>query len=903
MRVSAPLVSALALAIACTYAPSVARGRNVPEGFEALAAGQTERIAVRLYGRSAGLWPVHVGLETVRIEQPSNVLKALGFGEQAQAALVDSFSSSLSRNSHLACRSGISQAGCGYLTPTDDPTQVQVILDEAEGVLDVFVDPQWLPGATEGNPRYYQMHPDAESALLHQHLISASGGSDGRNLTVQGSTVLGTPGRSHIASDWNHSTYSTRVGGTQSHFEVDSLYYRRDLGATSYVQAGRMDRRSLSSNEGGTFNFVMLPLERTLGIRAGSSRAYLADAADVDSTPVTVLLARPARVDLLDGERLLETQYLPAGVNTLNTRQLPSGAYQLTVRIYEDNVLTRTEYTSFNKGAAWRQGEPEWFVQAGRLDARYRSRKHRNVGVAQLGARLPLGRNAAMTLGSSQLDNVSFHEARLDLRHAWGRHHVRASVAEMRSSRDGVRGSEQQFDYRNHVGVTLLRQKRRGGACGNIAVDHFESLGCSDAFTASGSVPMAGGTFQAGYTDRVGHLPTFSDIPGAESPWLPPSGGDTSLRQRTWQASFSRGWNASGFLFNFSGGAWHQRTTGVGPTDQGIYATLSISRLRRDNPAGRHSRLTTGVRVPKGSAQETSLAVTETWRQQTQQGSRELSGGLNHRNGGEAGAFAGVQLNSTSSNLSGTVSWQQGQSGNRYAYGLMQSSSMGVSRHGLHLGSAGVVGGTQAAGILLKVDPADGLGLSGSAADVDVYGQSRQRLSFGERRLLPLIGYRSQQVELSDASQASAAALVKVTNAGVLPPFFLPPGKLLAVPVHLQLTYTYVGNAMDVQGRGLAGAHVLNAPAAPLAGDGGFAIELPTRADALFLLQKRQMLRCPMEVQEHRSAALLVGDVRCTELHASELPADIEHLAHVQNLLRSQGVPTLAQSAATGAPQ
>ncbi|HIE4562743.1 TPA: TcfC E-set like domain-containing protein [Stenotrophomonas maltophilia] len=897
------MASALALSIACALVPAMAHGGQVPAGFEALAMGQSEQIAVRMFGRSAGLWPVHISLDSVRVEQPNDVLRALGFDADAQAALSASLGSRLPRNSHLACRKGVAEAGCGYLAPVDDPHQVQVILDEAEGVLDIFVDPQWLPDIASGDRRFHQMHPDAESVLLHQHMLNASGGSEGRNLTVQGSTVLGMPGRSHIAADWSHSSYSTRNGRSQSRFDVDNFYYRHDFGSASYMQAGRMDRRTLSSTDGGTFNFAMLPLERVLGMRVGSSRAYRVDATDADSTPVTVLLARPARVDLLDGERLLETQYLSAGVNTLNTRQLPSGAYLLTLRIYEDNVLTRTEHASFSKGAGWTQGEPEWFIQAGRLDARRGVPYQRNVGVGQVGARLPLGRMAGLTMGAAQVNNVSFNEARLDLRQAWGRHAVRASVAEMRSGRGGVRGSEQQLDYRNLVGVTLLRQQRRGEACNSGTANHLESLGCNDSFSASASVPWAGGAFQLGYTDRTTYRPSLLRDPVAGQAWLPPTGGEDGHRQRTWQASFSRGWSASGYSFSLSGGGWRQRSAGVDSADHGVYATLSIASLRRDNAGSRSSRLSAGIRASRSDARESSLALAETRLQQTTYGTRELSASVSQRDGGERGASAGVQLNSASSNLSGTVSWQQGRHGNRHAYGLTQSSSVGASRHGLHWGGAGVVGGTGAAGVLLKVDKADGLGLSGSAADVDVYGQSRQRLSFGERRLLPLIGYREQRVELSDASEGNAAVLVKVANAGALPPFFLPPGKVLTVPVHLQLTYTYVGNAVDVQGRSLEGAQVLNAASAPLSNDGGFAIELPTRADALFLLMERQLLRCPMQVLERRSAALLVGDVQCAELHTSELPADIENLVHVQRLLRDRGLPTLAQSAATGPSQ
>ncbi|KAG1318252.1 hypothetical protein G6F63_015301 [Rhizopus arrhizus] len=73
----------------------------------------------------------------------------------------------------------------------------------------------------------------------------------------------------------------------------------------------------------------------------------------MQASPLTVLLARDARVDAFEGERLLQTFYLQAGVNQLDTRSFPMGSYSVTLRIYEDGVLVRSR-----AGAGYQRPHP-----------------------------------------------------------------------------------------------------------------------------------------------------------------------------------------------------------------------------------------------------------------------------------------------------------------------------------------------------------------------------------------------------------------------------------------------------------------------------------------------------------------------------------------------------------------
>ncbi|MCF7752611.1 TcfC E-set like domain-containing protein [Bacillus subtilis subsp. subtilis] len=903
MNAHAPAVTRLALALALSLATPLVAARGVPVGFEDLVQGQTEQLEVRLFGRTAGLSPVRVTLDAVQLEAPSEVLAALQLSPEAQAALLPALSQPLPRNSHLACRFGGASAGCGYIDPPTDPNAVSALYDEGEGAVRLFVARQWIPGEPAAS-RFNQVSPHAENAFLHQQVLNVSGGRDYQSVAAQGIGMLGVFQRGHMAAEWNFSHQRYRGHAGRSDLQLNNVYYRHDLGQEHYLQAGRMDRRNLSSPQGGTFSFSMLPLDRFQGLRMGTTQAYVNAESAVQATPLTVLLARDARVDAFDGDRLLQTFYLQAGINQLDTRRFPFGSYTVSLRIHEDGVLVRTEDAPFDKGGDWTDTSVQWFAQGGRRDER-RNDRFDGEHAALAGLRVPMGRNAAVTGGVADIGGYRYGELRLDLRHVFPTQEIRASSSGMRGS-DGSHGQQHQLSYRRRASWNVYHQRLRGNAC-QFEDDARDRLGCADSLSASMALPVAGGVAYLGYTRRQTwrsgrDLPGRNDDPLADLlpqvPWLPPQTPRQAQLSRTMQASYSRSQRWSEFNLSARLGVWQQNTDGAlsSGRDRGIYVNLSVSRLQRNTRGSSQRRYAMDVRQPQHARPDVSYSASQSLRQEYDSHYRELTAELRGSNNDRYSATATAQLQNSLGHTGVTVASHQQRGRSEMAYSASHTSGLALGKQGFYWGEG--MGGE--AGLAVQVDDIDDLDLSGVAAELQVGGLRRQRLKLGERRLLPLSAYQSHRAEVQDASAQESDAAVRVTGVGGARPVFLAPGRLMRMSVPIEVTYTFIGNARDIAGLPLGGARILNAAVPGTGANGGFVADFPRRERTLYLLQDDRLLQCPLQVRERRSVVLLVGAVQCEPLHVAQLPADIRQQARVTRLLQEQALIAATGSAAVG---
>ncbi|PTS80405.1 usher protein [Stenotrophomonas sp. HMWF023] len=836
----------------------------------------------------------------VRLEHPEKVLSALQLSAEAQAALLPALTATLPRNSHLACLDGAERAGCGYLPPPRDPGQVEVIYNEGQAALELFVARQWLPATGPVRERYHQPTVGSQNALLHQQTINLGGGSGYQSLSAQGGGAVGVARDSHVGFDWNYNRQEVHGRGTYQRLDINDAYLRHDFARRHYVQLGRMDRRNLSSPVGGNFALGMLPLDRFEGVRFGTTQAYVDQGLATQGSPVTVLLGRNARVDAYDGARLLQSFYLDGGVNDLDTSRFPAGSYVVTLQVIEDGVLVRSEDVPFNKnGSNWADQSLQWFVQGGRIVTED-MRDHDSS--LQAGVRVPLHRDLAATAGAAVVDGVGYVEARLDLQKSIGGHEFSGSSAILRGA-DGGHGVQSQASYRRHVSVNLFQQRMRGGACSGQTYT-AESLGCLDSLSGSMSAPLAGGTVYLGYTRRTTFAPRYSNTmpPWLEQPWntVPPIlelEGERRLT-RSLQASFSRSFQWHGFNLASRVGVFRQRSTGNGGSgrDNGAYLNISVTRLVREPAMSRQDRYGVDLQGGRGAPQALTWRAGQVRRWETESGFRELGGELNGGNQHRQGALASVRMQDSMGTHAATISRFRGPGRGEMSYSATHTSSFAWGRSGLYWGSDSGSG----AGVGVEVESPEDVSLHGVAAEVRVSGARRHLLHFGDRRLLPLAAYAATRTEVQDVSSHEVAASVHVDGQGVGSSVFLPPGRMMIMPIGIDLTYTFIGNALDSNGVALDGARILNAPLPSLGRDGGFVADFPQREKTLYLLQSSHLLECPLQVREKRAVVFLVGAVRCRPLAVDRLPMKIHQQARVQRLLNEQNLSNAVPAVAGG---
>lgn len=374
----------LALLILASLSPAEAALTKIPAGFEVIAQGQQEYIEVYFSGKNLGKYYAMVNLDTVTFLDPASLYNKLELDvdDQKIAHIVkEKLSQPLARHGELACGYVRTDSGCGFLN-TDT---LEIIYNDEESSATLFINPQWN-SAFDAKSLYLNPEKNTVNAFIHQQDINVLAQDDYQSLSIQGNGALGITENSYIGAHWNFNGYDAD-DVSDSNADVSDLYYRYDFLRRYYVQAGRMDNRTLFNAQGGNFTFNFLPLGAIDGMRIGSTLSYLNQAQSQQGTPVMVLLSRNSRVDAYRNEQLLGSFYLNSGSQFIDTSSFPPGSYSVALKVYENNQLTRTELVPFTKTGGLTDGNAQWFLQAGKTTSQASDDES---SAYQLGVRLPL---------------------------------------------------------------------------------------------------------------------------------------------------------------------------------------------------------------------------------------------------------------------------------------------------------------------------------------------------------------------------------------------------------------------------------------------------------------------------------------------------------------------------------
>ena len=237
-----------------------------------------------------------------------------------------------------------SSVSCGDLT-TDT---VAVIFDRARLRVDLFIAPELLKTRTLQQLAFLPPS-DAGFSMLDHFSLYTSGSTLGKsNYNIANTTIL-----SHAENRLLMRSNFTDA----AEFSVDTLAFAREYQGRDY-QAG-----IFRGNAGG---FVFMRNSLFAGAAIQSSLITRNDLQISLGNEIEVFLDSRSRVEIYKDGRLISTQFYDVGNQQINTSSLPSGAYDLEIKIINSAGTERSETRYFSKSSKLPPADqPLYFLQVG----------------------------------------------------------------------------------------------------------------------------------------------------------------------------------------------------------------------------------------------------------------------------------------------------------------------------------------------------------------------------------------------------------------------------------------------------------------------------------------------------------------------------------------------------------
>jgi hypothetical protein len=293
---------------------------------------------------------------TIRFDNPDSFLSKISNLKNPQA-VKQALTGEIATNSRLICPN---QPGpnCGFLKPK----VAGVIFDADKFKVELFISPELLkPGAA---PNPFIPAPNTGFSFV-SHLYGATNGitsAGNRNANAYGLRATNDLGYKqtvlHSQLSYSRDDFTDDDDNINS-FHVDSL----NLG--HYFHSKYVARAGILDTQGSTF----IGNETYMGASVGTTLDTLQQDSSAFGTRIQVFLSSPSYVSIYRDGRLLASRFYQAGNQVLDTSTLPSGAYQIAIRIRDTqgNVTSQTRF--FSKTSQIPPLEfPQYYASVGYLE-------------------------------------------------------------------------------------------------------------------------------------------------------------------------------------------------------------------------------------------------------------------------------------------------------------------------------------------------------------------------------------------------------------------------------------------------------------------------------------------------------------------------------------------------------
>ena len=240
--------------------------------------------------------------------------------------------------------------GCGIL----EPEVAAVLFDADQFRADVFIHPDLL-ATTALNKSRHLPGSDAGVSVIQNLTANVSGNLNSQNssdnYTFFGKSFLSFEENS-LQADWDISR--------DQDVSVSQIMFERDF-------EGRLWQTGLVNTTGFGLNFSNS--RRLWGARVASSFNTRTDQSLTRGTPLDIFMPVSGRFEIIYEDRLISSGMVESGNQTLDTSNFPGGAYDITIRLLDDQGnLLREETRFFARQTRLAPiGEKEYFLEGGRV--------------------------------------------------------------------------------------------------------------------------------------------------------------------------------------------------------------------------------------------------------------------------------------------------------------------------------------------------------------------------------------------------------------------------------------------------------------------------------------------------------------------------------------------------------
>ena len=692
-------------------------------------------------------------------------------------------------------------------------------------------------------PRFYQQPEDGSLGLIINNQLNLNGGQDnklGGRYGLQASSSIG-----NWSQVFNLQLARQSGDNEQMRHAIHELYTQREMEG-QFFRLGHFTPNS----DGLTRqlrSFGASP-DTALGLMYGSSDSLAINNAKPSVYPIYVTANRQAAVEIYRNGLLINTQAVAAGLQTLDTRPLPGGIYEVEVRLVEDGLTTSTTQELVYKPSNWRNAEDPWRYNlfAGRETKLFSNWDEQASGAMTAGASINYLLHPRVILG------LSARQVREQLQYGGS---VDWTVANNTSLYTNL------YQTQDHgTGMDLQALYTLGAT--NLVFSHNRSwLDTRDTYeTLPDGTRLRRNTFVGEASNTALSVNHRLDAKNTLNMRLSHSEGNVE------GAGIDLGWSRHDKLFG-SDANWRfsvfDRPGTSGTNDarnRGVDVSVSMN-LGRD---GRQISGSIGTRTARDGGRDNNASVT-------------LRQDLTDHFLQSVSATAitdtyGVGLSGMASFNTDAISGD----------GFVQRSSFnGDFSGGLNLNSTLVAGAGKVllssqyqgngAGMIIDVET----DLDEIALRADDLGGGSTLLRPG-RNYVPVSAYKSSSVAFDFEGNHPPAANIQPARSS----YHLNKGGVDYRKVTVMKTVTVLGRLLDEHGTPLRGHHVINHASRGVSEvDGFFSMEMSSSSPTLQVRYQNQLLcqfRLDPSNAPSESDVLMIGDLRCTPdtlaevAHASE---------------------------------